>query len=78
MNENGQVIPLNTEWRVVAKQENYLLQQREGEEWVTRAMGGYRNQLLRRIGDYCGEVDQDSLKRIQTLPWRPEIDNDGE
>ena len=59
-------IHLNEDWRVVRDEEEsvYSLQQREGDGWITRAKAAYRNQLLRRIGDWCGNVSEDSLKEI--------------
>ena len=73
-------IQLNDDWRVVRDEEDcvYSLQQLEGDGWITRAKAGYRNQLLRRIGDWCGSVSEDSLKEIQQLPWRPGEASDGE
>ena len=55
-------IQLNDDWRVVRDEEDcvYSLQQLEGDGWITRAKAGYRNQLLRRIGDWCGSVSGES------------------
>jgi hypothetical protein len=75
-----EVIELNLDWRVVRDEASnrYVLEQREGDTWVARATAGYRNQLLRRIGDYCGTIPEDALKRIRMLPWRPEDHDEAE
>jgi hypothetical protein len=72
------VIELNADWRVVRDDDRncYVLEHREGDVWVARAVAGYRNQLLRRIGDYCGTVPKEALKLIHALPWRPEDDDE--
>ena len=74
-------IQLNDDWRVVRDEEDcvYSLQQREGDGWITRAKAGYRTQLLRRIGDWCGSVSEDSLKEhFSNCLGRPGEASDGE
>ena len=74
------MVVLNFDWRVVRDDASnrYVLEQREGGTWVARAAAGCRNQLLRRIGDYCGTILEETLKRIRVLPWRPEDDDEAD
>ena len=76
-------IQLNTRWRVVDDGRlQWILQRKANKGRSQRADGSsvsqYTNRsfcetraaLLRCVGEYCGEVDQDALRLVEQLPER--------
>ena len=70
------LIQLNSGWRVVDDDLQYILQRAKGAArskatgWVGRAFCRRRESLLRRIKELCSEVGEDALNQLLALPER--------
>src|SRR5215470_18109775 len=71
---NWLIARLNSNWRVVDDPLQWILQRRKGNPrkrnsgWVDRSFCTTREGLLRCVREYCGEVDQSALAKLQALP----------
>jgi hypothetical protein len=78
---NRLVTQLNERWRVVDDPLQWILQRKKGNPrkknsgWRDRSFCRTRDALLRCVGEYCGEVDDNSLAKLKSLPdWHPDWD----
>jgi hypothetical protein len=73
---NQLVAQLNERWRVVDDPLQWRLQQRRGNPrtknsgWRDRSHCRTRDALLRCVGEHCGEIDDNPLSKIKSLPDR--------
>src|SRR5262245_57697984 len=78
---NRLVAQLNTNWRVVDDPLQWILQRRKGNPrkknsgWQDRSFCTTREVLLRCVGEYCGEVDQNALVDLRALISLPQATN---
>ena len=64
----GLEITLNSGWRVVEDDLQWMLQRNGGTKWHYRSFCRTRGALLRCIREYCGEVDPVGLMQVEALP----------
>jgi len=78
---NPVVAQLNANWRVVDDRQQWRLQRKKGNSrkrnfgWKDRSFCRTREGLLRRIREYCGEVEPAALSKLNALPARRELQN---
>jgi hypothetical protein len=78
---NRLVTQLNERWRVIDDPLQWILQRRKGNPrkknsgWRGRSFCRTRDALLRCVDGYCGEIDDNSLAKLKSLPdWHPDWD----
>jgi hypothetical protein len=78
---NRLVAQLNERWRVIDDPLQWILQRRKGNPrkknsgWRGRSFCRTRDALLRCVDGYCGEIDDNSLAKLKSLPdWHPDWD----
>jgi hypothetical protein len=78
---NRLVAQLNERWRVVDDPLQWILQRKKGNPrkknsgWRDRSFCRTRDALLRCVDGYCGEIDDNSLAKLRSLPdWHPDWD----
>jgi hypothetical protein len=78
---NRVVTQLNASWRVVDDPLQWILQRRKGSArsknsgWQGRSFCRTREALLRCIREYCAEIDDGALAKLEAVPvWHPDWD----
>jgi hypothetical protein len=78
---NRLVAQLNERWRVVDDPLQWILQRKKGNPrkknsgWQGRSFCRTRDALLGCVAGHCGEVDDNSLAKLKSLPdWHPDWD----
>jgi hypothetical protein len=73
---------LNERWRVIDDPLQWILQRRKGSHrkknpgWQGRSFCRTRDALLCCVAGYCGEIDDNSLAKLESLPdWHPDWDS---
>jgi len=78
---NGLVAQLNARWRVVYDPLQWVLQRRKGNPrskstgWASRSFCSTREALLRRVREYCGEVEPRAFANLAALPEHHAMQN---
>jgi len=79
---NRLVAQLNERWRVVDDPLQWILQRKKGNPrkknsgWRDRSFCRTQGALLRCVAGYCGEIDANSLAKLESLPdWHPDRDS---
>jgi hypothetical protein len=82
---NRLVAPLNERWRVVDDPLQWILQRKKGNPrkknsgWRDRSFCRTRDALLRCVREHCGEIDDNSLAKLKSLPdWHSDWDHRNE
>jgi len=76
------VAQLNESWRVIDDPLQWILQRKKGSPrkknsgWRGRSFCRTRDALLRCVAGYCGEIDDNALAELNSLPdWHPDWDS---
>jgi hypothetical protein len=79
---NRLVAQLNEGWRVVDDPLQRILQRKKGNSrrknsgWRGRSFCRTRDALLRCVAGFCGEIDDNALAELKSLPdWHPDWDS---
>ena len=70
----NELVKLNSNWRVADDPPQWTLERRtgnpseKGSGWRARKFIRYRDHLLKRIAEMCGEVDPDAIETIKSWP----------
>jgi hypothetical protein len=82
---NRLVAQLNERWRVVDDPLQWILQRKKGNPrkknsgWRDRSFCRTRDALLRCVREHCGEIDDNSLAKLKSLPdWHSDWDHRNE
>lgn len=63
------IVDLNDRWRVTEDGKlQWILQHKEGARWRSRSFFRTRLELLRDVGELCGDVDPQILQALGALP----------